>query len=117
DLVRSGAQLAAGSDWFVSSPDPLAGIHVAVNRRGPDAPDHVEAFLPGQALDLATAYTAGSARVNGQESDSGHLRPGMAADLVVLDRNPFDAASDVIADTRVLRTYVDGRLVFAVASS
>ncbi|MGZ4625912.1 MAG: amidohydrolase [Kineosporiaceae bacterium] len=117
DLVRSGAQLAAGSDWFVSSPDPLAGIHVAVNRRGPDAPDHVEAFLPGQALDLATAYTAGSARVNGQESDSGHLRPGMAADLVVLDRNPFDAASDVIADTRVLRTYVDGRLVFAAAAS
>ncbi len=120
DLVRSGAQLAAGSDWFVSNPDPLAGIHVAVNRRGPDAPDHVEAFLPGQALDLATAltaYTAGSARVNGQESDSGHLRLGMAADLIVLDRNPFDAASDVIADTRVLRTYVDGRLVFAAASS
>ncbi|MEU9107360.1 amidohydrolase family protein [Streptomyces xanthophaeus] len=32
-LHAAGAVLAAGSDWFVSSPDPWHGIHVAVNRQ------------------------------------------------------------------------------------
>ena len=32
ELARAGARLAAGSDWPVSSPDPLAAIHTAVNR-------------------------------------------------------------------------------------
>ena len=32
DLLRSGARLAAGSDWAVSSANPLRAIHVAVNR-------------------------------------------------------------------------------------
>ena len=32
DLHRSGARLVAGSDWPVTTPDPLEAIHVAVNR-------------------------------------------------------------------------------------
>ena len=62
DLMRSGARLVAGSDWPVSSPDPLAAVHIAVNRRA--AGEEYDAFLPEQALDLATAlaaYTSGSA--------------------------------------------------------
>ena len=34
-LVRAGAVLAFGSDWSVSSPDPLREMHVAVERRAP----------------------------------------------------------------------------------
>ncbi|RST00523.1 amidohydrolase [Streptomyces sp. WAC07149] len=117
DLLRAGATLAAGSDWPVSSPDPLAGIHVAVNRRDPEAdPADERVFLPEQRLDLATAlaaYTAGSAHVNGLD-DAGSLRPGHLADLVVLDRDVFAAPPEEIAEARVERTYVGGRLVHSV---
>ncbi|MFD0273420.1 amidohydrolase [Kitasatospora sp. NPDC127111] len=114
DLLHAGATLAAGSDWPVSSPDPLAGLHVAVNRMEPEATDG-RVFLPDQRLDLATAlaaYTAGSAHVNGHD-DAGSLRPGHLADLVVLDRDPFAAPAEEIAQARVERTYVGGRLVHA----
>ncbi|MFF8616414.1 amidohydrolase [Streptomyces sp. NPDC015350] len=112
DLLRSGATLAAGSDWPVSSPNPLEGIHVAVNRREPGTADD-RVFLPEQRIDLTTAlaaYTAGSAHVNGHD-DAGSLRTGNLADLVVLDRDLFSAPPEEIASARVERTYVGGRLV------
>ncbi|SEM48308.1 amidohydrolase [Streptacidiphilus jiangxiensis] len=113
DLLRAGATLAAGSDWPVSSPDPWLGIHVAVNRvnHGEDR----EAFLPEQRLDLTTAiaaYTAGSAHVNHLD-DTGVIRPGALADLVVLDRDPYAGPSDEIGATRTLQTFVGGERVFA----
>lgn len=113
-LLRSGARLAAGSDWPVSSPDPLQGIHVAVNRVTPDA-DGAPVFLPGQRLGLAdalTAYTAGSAHVNHLD-DTGRIQVGALADLVVLDRDPFDGPSEAIAQTGVDLTYVGGEAVYA----
>ncbi|MFI6843720.1 amidohydrolase [Kitasatospora sp. NBC_00085] len=116
DLLRAGATLAAGSDWPVSSPDPLAGLHVAVNRMEPGATDG-RVFLPEQRLDLATAlaaYTAGSAHVNGLD-DAGSLRTGHLADLVVLDRDLFAAPAAEIAEACVERTYVGGELVYASA--
>lgn len=115
DLLRAGATLAAGSDWPVSSPDPLEGLHVAVNRRAPGTEDE-RVFLPEQRLDLTTAlaaYTAGSAHVNGHD-DAGSLRPGNLADLVVLDRDVLTGPPEEIARARVERTYVGGALVHAV---
>ncbi|MFG2287494.1 amidohydrolase [Streptomyces sp. NPDC048595] len=115
DLLRAGATLAAGSDWPVSSPDPLAALHVAVNRRTPEAPSSAPVFLPEQRIDLGSAlaaYTAGSAYANHLD-DTGSIRPGMLADLVVLDRDPFDGPDEEIAETRVLQTFVGGRRVYA----
>ncbi|WP_455359729.1 amidohydrolase [Streptomyces sp. SYSU K21746] len=112
DLHRAGAPLAAGSDWPVSSANPLEGIHVAVNRILPGA--ERPPFLPGQRLDLTTAlaaYTSGSAYVNGLE-DTGVLRPGHLADLIIIDRDPYAVASAELASLRVEATYVGGRCVF-----
>lgn len=114
DLLRAGAVLAAGSDWPVSSADPMEGIHVAVNRVAPGTSER-RVFLPEQRIDLTAAiaaYTAGSAYVNHLD-DTGMIRPGYLADLVVLDRDPFALPVDEIAQTRVARTYVDGELVYA----
>ncbi|MEU4690214.1 amidohydrolase [Actinoplanes sp. NPDC023714] len=113
DLRRAGAHLAAGSDWPVTTPDPLEAIHVAVNRvhHGSDHPP----FLPGQELDLGTAltaYTAGSAFVNHLD-DRGVIRAGYVADLVVLDRDPFDAPVQEIGAASVALTYIDGAQVYA----
>jgi predicted amidohydrolase YtcJ len=116
DLLRAGATLAAGSDWPVSSPDPLQAIHVAVNRITPGAPDGTRAFLPEQRLDLGTAiaaHTAGSAYVNHLDDVTGSIAVGKSADLVVLDRDPFAGPPEEIAATRVLQTFVEGRRVHA----
>ncbi len=111
-LHRAGARLVAGSDWPVSTPDPLAALHVAVNRwaLGEPGPAGSEPFLPEQALDLTTAMaaaTSGSAWVCHRD-DAGTVRPGSVADLVVLDRDPFAAPVAEIGAAAVVSTWVDG---------
>jgi len=114
-LHRAGARLVMGSDWPVTSPDPLAALHTAVTRT--TYGDGGEPFLPEQAVDLTTAYaayTSGSAWVNGRDHTDGGgvLAPGHVADLVVLDRDPFAGPPDEIGATRVTSTWVGGRAVF-----
>ena len=70
-------------------------------------------LLPHEALSLEqalAAYTTGSAYVNHLD-DTGLLAPGLAADLAVLDRDPFAGDPAGIGGTRVVATYVDGRVV------
>jgi predicted amidohydrolase YtcJ len=115
-LARSGAHLAAGSDWPVTTPDPLQAIHVAVNRWAYGEPGRAgsEAFLPEQALSVTeafAAYTSGSAFTNHLD-ELGTLAPGAPADLAVLDRDPFAEEPAEIGAARVVRTYVDGVEVF-----
>ena len=118
DLLRSGARLAAGSDWAVSSANPMRAVHVAVNRSLPGATGaEAEPFLPAQGLELAealAAYTAGSAYVNHLDGDggTGAIEPGMLADLVVLERDPFAHPPGDLGSTRVLATYVQGDAVY-----
>jgi predicted amidohydrolase YtcJ len=111
-LAEAGARLAGGSDWPVSSPDPLQGIHVAVNRWGYGEPGRAgsEPFLPEQRLSLEqafTSYTSGSAFVN-HHDETGVLEPGRLADLAVLDRDPFLGGLDEVGAARAVRTYVGG---------
>jgi predicted amidohydrolase YtcJ len=113
DLLRSGATLAGGSDWPVSSPDPVLGIHVAVNRTPPG--EVAEVFYPEQRIDLGSAlaaYTSGTAYVNHLD-DTGVIAVGNLADLVVLDRDPFSGPAEEIWRTRVEQTFVGGRRVYA----
>lgn len=114
-LRASGARLAFGSDWPVSSPDPLAGIHVAVNRRGPDQGPDVEPLLVHERLSLTDCldtYTGGSAWVNGLDGISGALRVGHAADIAVIDQDLLAVPSDAIAGVHVVATFADGVEVY-----
>ncbi|MGP4017142.1 amidohydrolase [Saccharopolyspora sp. 5N708] len=111
-LHAAGAVLAAGSDWPVSDADPMRAVHVAVNRREPGTDD--VPFLPEQALDLVdalAAYTAGSAWVNHVDGETGTVEVGKAADLVVLDRDPFSLPPAEIGQCQVDLTMVDGVIV------
>ena len=113
-LQQAGARLAGGSDWSVSSVNPLDAIEVAVTRKDVGAPDEAPSWLPEQRLDLETAvaaYTNGGAYVT-FEDDSGSLEAGKRADLIVLDRNLFELPPRQIHEARVLWTLVDGRDVF-----
>ena len=108
-LSRSGAQLCFGSDWPVSSPNPLWEIHTAVNRTIPPGYPYGgagadEPFLPAERIDLATAiaaFTIGSAYVNHAELETGSIEVGKQADLVVLDRNLFGLPAGEIALAQV----------------
>jgi predicted amidohydrolase YtcJ len=115
-LQAAGAALCAGSDWPVSSPDPLWGAHVAVNRSGPAAlgPADSEPFLPAQRIDLCSAlaaYTSGSAYINGLEATTGAIRPGLDADFAVVDADLSHISSHEIGQSRVVQTWIRGELV------
>jgi predicted amidohydrolase YtcJ len=116
-LRRAGARLAFGSDWPVSTPDPLKEIQVAITRVSNDEPEE-PAFLPDERLDLATAleaFTKGSAFVNRLDGDTGTIEVGKAADLVVLDHNLFEADPSQVGQARVLITLIEGRPVYAAS--
>jgi predicted amidohydrolase YtcJ len=114
DLARSGARFAGGSDWPVSSADPIEAVHVAVNRSMPGSTDGPLAG-PEQRLDLATAleaYTAGTAYVNHRDHDTGSIRPGYRADLVVVAPDPFGLDPADLHLVAVTSTWIDGVPVY-----
>ncbi|MGO4104109.1 amidohydrolase [Leifsonia sp. YAF41] len=115
ELRSHGARLAAGSDWPVSSANPIDAIHIAVNRAKPGSTNE-PLGPPTQKLDLATsltAYTAGTAFVNHRDHDTGAIVPGYVANLVVLEPNPFELDPSEIYTACVTSTWVRGTQVYA----
>lgn len=114
-LLRAGARLVMGSDWSVSTADPLLQLEVAVNRVNPEHRGQREPFLPDERIDLMDAlagFTIGSAWANHLEAEVGSIEVGKAADLVVLDRDLFDRGAGAIGEARVVATFIDGAAVF-----
>ena len=119
-LAAAGTRIAFGSDWPVSSADPLHEIHVAVNRvlserlGRPGGPECENPFLPDQAITLDAAidaFTAGVAWVNHAEDVAGRLLPGLRADLAVLDQDLYAIPAGDIGSTSVLMTVAGGTVV------
>jgi predicted amidohydrolase YtcJ len=112
-ILRAGGRLAMGSDWSVSTPDPFAQMEVAVERVDPEQRGNPP-FLPAERIDLSAAleaFTRGSAFVNHLDGETGMLRPGMAADLVVVDRDIAAPDAGPMGDARALLTMVAGTVV------
>lgn len=113
-VAKTGAVIACGSDWSVSSMNPLDAIQVAVTRRGIKEPPG-PAWIPEEAVDLPlllAGYTINGAYVNFEESETGSIEVGKAADLIVLDRNLFEIPSHEIHLAKVLLTLLEGKDVF-----
>ena len=110
-LLRSGARLAMGSDWSVSTPNPLLEMEHAVTRVAYLSRGAKEPFLPDERISLGAAlagFTSGTAFVNHMEHETGTIEVGKLADLVVLDRDLFAPDAGPIGDARVLGTFVEG---------
>jgi hypothetical protein len=117
-LADSGAVLAAGSDWSVSSMNPLDGVQVAVTRRDLTAPSG-PSWIPEERVDLDTilaAYTRGGAYLQHEETLTGSLEVGKRGDLIVLEKNLFDVPETEIHRVKVLLTLLDGKEVYRDAS-
>ena len=112
-VLRTGAVVAFGSDWSVSSANPLEEIETAVTRMGAlgetDTP-----FIPEERIGLAdalAAFTINAAYVNFQEDRTGSIEVGKLADLAVLDRNLFTIPPKQISDAKVVLTLLGGKPV------
>lgn len=108
-LRDAGARLAFGSDWPVAPMDPMLGVWAGVCRRPWQAGDPVQAQTLG---DLLLGYTHDAAFAEFQEQQKGMLRPGLLADLVVLDADLFSTAPEDLPKLRPVLTMVDGVIVY-----
>ncbi len=114
-LARSGARIAAGSDYFVTDLNPLHAIEAAVTRQDPYT-NAGPVLNAGERVDLDTmiaAYTVQGAWLMGLEQQQGSIEVGKRADFVVLDRDLFAGPASAINEAKVLMTVFDGRTVHA----
>lgn len=117
-VMRSGAVVSGGSDWSVSSLNPLDAIEVGVTHRDPGDTVHPP-WHPAERVDLPTMialYTINAAWANHLDRETGSIEVGKLADLIVLDRNLFELTPDRIHTARVVRTLLEGRTVFQDSS-
>ncbi|MFI5546929.1 amidohydrolase [Streptomyces sp. NPDC051815] len=117
-LERAGARLAGGSDWPVDALQVWNQVRTAVDRRG--AHGQGELYRELEGLGRASAlrmHTHGTAWQLRQESLTGTVERGRAADLVLLDRDVERCPVADISDTVVELTLVGGRVVHDAAST
>ncbi|MEP7324897.1 MAG: amidohydrolase [Gemmatimonadota bacterium] len=113
-VLKTGAVVAGGSDWSVSSMNPLEAIQVAVTRRSPEA-DSGAAWIPEELAPLDAmirAYTMSGAYARFADSTTGSITVGKLADLVLLDRDLFAIPAQEIDRTKVRMTILGGRVVY-----
>lgn len=114
DVARTGAVVVGGSDWSVTSMNPLDAIEVAITHCPLDDA-HARPWIPEQRVSLPfmlKAYTLQGAWLNKEDTETGSITAGKSADLIVLDRNLFKIPARQIHKTRVLLTMLAGRPVY-----
>jgi len=113
-VLDSGAVVAFGSDWSVSTANPLEQIEVAVTHASIDDPE-APLFLPDERIDLASAiaaFTINAAYLNKHEDRTGSIEVNKLADLIVLDKDLFAIEPDDISDVEVVLTLFGGEPVY-----
>ncbi len=116
-LARAGLPMAFGSDAPVIDPSPWPAIYGAVTRRTAAGQTLPPGAVDGAGLhlefeDALRIYTRGGAIAEGAELRKGAVRPGMLADLVLIDPGPAGAETEGIKDTKVRLTIVGGQVVW-----
>jgi predicted amidohydrolase YtcJ len=104
-MSSAGIMLAAGSDCPVEDPNPFEGIWAAVARPGLDRKERLKV---SEAL---VDYTRNPAYASFSEDLMGTLNPGKVADMVVLDRDPYECSLESLRETGVVRTMIAGEIV------
>lgn len=102
DLKQAEARLTLSSDWDVSPLNPFVGMQNAITR----TPQEIS------LADAIRAYTINASYVMRQEDRVGSLEVGKEADFIILDQNIFEVPPNQINRTKVLKTYLQGKLIF-----
>jgi predicted amidohydrolase YtcJ len=113
-LLRSGARIAAGSDFPVESHNPFLGLYAAITRQNekgePPAGWRSEQRMTRE--EALRAFTLDAARAAFEEELKGSLTAGKLADFVVIDRDVMTCEPREILQTRVLMTVIGGEAVY-----
>ena len=112
---KNGGIIAGGSDWFVSSMNPLEAIETAVRRQDPYLPNDSPRLNFEEAVDVETmiaAYTINGAYLMHQEQKTGSIEVNKKADLIILDQNICKIPSSEIHKTKIIQTIFDGQIVY-----
>ena len=123
-IQNTGAKIAFGSDWSVTSANPYHQIETAITRQSAsditalenspvDPEQNIPLFIE-ESVDLKTAidaFTINAAFVNNNEKETGSIEVGKFADLVVLDQNLFEIETHDISETKALLTLFEGQVV------
>jgi len=114
-LLKSGARIACGSDFPVEEPTPWAGLYAAITRQ--DAAGQPPGGWYGNQVmtrvEALACFTTWAAYAAHREDDTGSLTPGHRADFILVDRDPLTVPAQDILGTKVVQTWVGGRLVYA----
>jgi predicted amidohydrolase YtcJ len=114
-LEKAGARLIFSSDHPASiTISPWRGVHNAVNRQTVEGKPE-KGWYPEHRVSVSTAldaYTASGAFASFEEKTKGTIAPGMLADLVVLDQNPFEVQARDLYKLTVVKTIFDGKIIF-----
>ena len=125
EMTAAGALLAFGTDTPTAPLSPLHNMFIASTRRSALDPP-LDPYLPHFALPLDEAITHGTADAAWAcwgDDAFGRIRPGLAADFIVLDTDPFAAGPQALLGAGVVQTVAGGagvhrvsRLLLAMAS-
>jgi predicted amidohydrolase YtcJ len=113
-VQRAGGRIVGGSDWSVSTVNPLAAMEVAITRQDPENV-RTDVLNEAERVDLPTmiaAYTIEGAWLMHHDNDTGSIETGKAADIVVLDRDIFKLPPAELDAVRVDLTMLDGKPVY-----
>lgn len=115
-VFQAGGLIVGGSDWAVTTMNPLVAIETAIRREDPD--DRLKGTLNEDErmglTEMLKAYTINAAYIMHQDNITGSIEAGKFADLIILDKNLYDIPTNEISEVRVMETIIEGKTVFRI---
>ena len=115
-VFQAGGLIVGGSDWAVTTMNPLVAIETAIRREDPD--DRLKGTLNEDErmglTEMLKAYTINAAYIMHQDNITGSIEAGKFADLIILDKNLYDIPTNEISEVRVMETIIEGKTVFKI---
>ena len=114
DLLSSSKKIALGTDFPVEKVNPFHTFYSSIERKDlngyPENGFQIENALTRE--ETLKGMTIWGAYFNFEENEKGSLEVGKSADFIILDRNIMEIDADKIPNTQVLKTFIDGELVY-----
>ena len=116
DLLERSKRVALGTDFPVEKVNPFHTFYSSVERKDLDGyPEN--GFQMENALtreETLKGMTIWGAYFNFEENEKGSIEIGKSADFIVINQNIMEIDADKIPKTKVLKTFLDGKVVYQI---